>query len=55
MIQYLDPERKIFRARLFRECCVVTKEGIYIKDLRVLGRDLKDVVLVDNATYSFGQ
>lgn len=28
---------------------------MHIKDLRVIaGRDLKDVVLVDNAAYSFG-
>lgn len=26
---------------------------MYVKDLRVLGRDLKDVVLVDNAAYSY--
>ena len=30
-------------------------KGVHIKDLRVIaGRDLKDVVLVDNAAYSFG-
>ena len=29
---------------------------MYLKDLRILGnRDLKDIVLVDNAAYSFGQ
>jgi CTD small phosphatase-like protein 2 len=33
----------------------VTDEGIYIKDLRVLAnRNLNDVILVDNAAYSFG-
>jgi CTD small phosphatase-like protein 2 len=26
---------------------------MYVKDLRVLGRDLKDVALVDNAAYSY--
>ena len=39
---------------LFRENCVVTNEGVHIKDLRVINRDLKDMVLVDNAAYSFG-
>lgn len=30
-------------------------QGVYIKDLRVLvGRKLKDIVMVDNAAYSFG-
>ena len=27
---------------------------MYVKDLRVINRDLKDVVLIDNASYSFG-
>ena len=40
---------------MYRENCVVTDEGIYIKDLRILGnRSLQDSVLVDNAAYSFG-
>jgi len=34
---------------------VVTEEGVHIKDLRVIGgRNLKDIILVDNAAYSFG-
>jgi len=34
---------------------VETNEGIFIKDLRVIAnRDLKDILLVDNAAYSFG-
>jgi len=33
----------------------MTEEGVHIKDLRVIGnRDLKDLVIVDNAAYSFG-
>lgn len=39
---------------LFRDNCVVTAEGVHIKDLRVINRDLKEMVLVDNAAYSFG-
>ena len=31
-----------------------TEEGVYIKDLRVVNRDLKDLVLIDNAVFSFG-
>lgn len=26
---------------------------MYVKDLRVINRDLKDMVLVDNAAYSY--
>lgn len=34
---------------------MTTEEGVHIKDLRILAnRDLKDIVLVDNAAYSFG-
>jgi CTD small phosphatase-like protein 2 len=34
---------------------VTTDEGIYIKDLRVLAnRNLQDMIIVDNAAYSFG-
>lgn len=32
-----------------------TEEGVYVKDLRVLGnRNMHEMVLVDNAAYSFG-
>lgn len=41
--------------RLYRDHCLQTAEGIYIKDLRILkNRTLKEVVIVDNAVYSFG-
>jgi TFIIF-interacting CTD phosphatases, including NLI-interacting factor len=55
VLDYLDPKQQYIHHRLFRESCVVTEEGIYIKDLRVLAnRNLQDVILVDNAAYSFG-
>lgn len=32
-----------------------TEEGVYIKDLRIIkNRNLKDMVIIDNAVYSFG-
>ena len=32
-----------------------TEEGVFIKDLRIIkNRSLKDLVIVDNAVYSFG-
>lgn len=41
--------------RLYREHCLVTPEGVHVKNLEVLGnRDLKNVVIIDNAVYSFG-
>lgn len=55
VLDYLDPEGEYIHHRLFRESCVVTEEGVHIKDLRVIGnRNIQDVILVDNAAYSFG-
>ncbi|CAK68841.1 unnamed protein product (macronuclear) [Paramecium tetraurelia] len=54
VINYIDPDKKWIHHRFFRESCVVVDDGLHIKDLRVLGnRNLKDLVLVDNASYSF--
>lgn len=40
---------------MYRENCVTTDEGIYIKDLRIFAnRNIDDIVIVDNAVYSFG-
>ena len=54
VLDHLDPTGELIHHRLYRESCVVT-EGIYIKDLRILqDRRLADIVIVDNAAYSFG-
>lgn len=55
VLDYLDPKREWISHRLFRDHCVQTEEGMYVKDLRVLGqRNLQDVLIIDNAAYSFG-
>lgn len=55
MLDYLDPKNQYIHHRLFRDSCIQTEEGIYIKDLRVIAnRNLSDLILVDNAAYSFG-
>jgi CTD small phosphatase-like protein 2 len=54
VLDYLDPHKELIHHRLYRDNCIHV-EGIYIKDLRVIAnRNLKDMVLVDNAAYSFG-
>jgi CTD small phosphatase-like protein 2 len=53
VLDYLDPENKHIQHRLYRQHCQYLPEGYYVKDLRVLGRDLSKVVLVDNAAYSY--
>lgn len=53
MIDHIDTSRCV-SARMFRDSCVVSEDGVHIKDLNVLNRDPRDIVLVDNAAYSFG-
>ncbi|CAD8191996.1 unnamed protein product [Paramecium octaurelia] len=56
VLDYLDPKKQWISHRLFREHCQQTEEGAYVKDLRVLGnRKMSNILLIDNASYSFGQ
>ena len=60
LAKYADPvadlldKKNVFRSRLFRESCVYY-DGNYIKDLDRLGRDVHQVIIVDNspASYAF--
>ena len=55
VLDYLDPHKQYIQHRLFRDSCVYTDEGVYVKDLRVIAnRNLQDMILVDNAAYSYG-
>jgi hypothetical protein len=51
----LDPEAKYINGILNRSNCMETKNGFFIKDLRIVkNKDLKHMVLVDNLAHSFG-
>jgi len=55
VLNFLDPKKELIQHRLYRDSCMETEEGVYIKDLRIIrNRNLKDLVIVDNAVYSFG-
>lgn len=55
VLELLDPDNKYITYRLFRNHCVKTDDGIFVKDLRIFAnRDLKNLIIVDNALYSYG-
>jgi len=52
VIDTLDKNRLI-KHRLFRGSCVFYEEKFYVKDLSMLGRDMKDCIIIDNSMLSF--
>lgn len=52
ILNVLDPQRKLFRHRLYQEDCACV-QGHYIKDLSILGRDLAKTVVLDNAPHTY--
>ena len=52
---YLDPENNLISGVLSRQNCMETKNGFFIKDLRIIkNRDLKNMLIIDNLAHSFG-
>lgn len=54
IIDYIDPESQYILGVLTRGNCMETKNGFYIKDLRILKKPLKNMIIVDNLAHSFG-
>lgn len=55
VVKELDPENKIISYILDRTQCLETRNGLYIKDLRIIkNRELKNMIIVDNLVHSFG-
>ena len=56
--KYADPlmdildDTRACSGRLFREHCTFY-QGMYVKDLSELGRDMKDVIIIDNSPTAY--
>lgn len=57
VLDVLDPNQQLIRFRLYHDSCVqhdgTGKSTFHVKDLSFLGRDLSQVVIVDNSPKSF--
>jgi Dullard-like phosphatase family protein len=51
LVKHLDPTGAV-TSLLYRQHCTPLN-GIYVKDMALLGRDMKDIILVDNSPNSF--
>jgi len=55
VVKEIDPDKKYISYILDRNFCLETKNGFFIKDLRIIkNRELKNMVIVDNLVHSFG-
>jgi len=55
IVKKIDPNNKYIDFVLARDDCMVTRNGFYLKDLRILkDRKMENMIIVDNLTHSFG-
>lgn len=54
IIDQIDKDGTLFSTRLFQKHCYPTSKGVFIKDIRIIARNPRSIILVDNNTYSFG-
>ena len=52
IIDILDPQNNIISKRYYRQNCI-QKNNFFIKDLKILKIDLKDVIIIDDSISSF--
>jgi CTD small phosphatase-like protein 2 len=54
ILDHIESKKKYFKQRFYRDNCIIIKNRVFIKDLRIfLNRDLKDLILIDNSLFSF--
>jgi CTD small phosphatase-like protein 2 len=53
LLSMLDPSGRYIAHRMFRDSCLCV-DGNYLKDLSVLGRDIRKVAIIDNSLQAFG-
>ena len=56
ILDYIDPNHELIQHRLYRQHCVQTPEGYYVKDLRIFSDTqfaLSEIVIIDNSVFSF--
>ncbi len=47
VVQQIDPKKRIAHV-LNRDHCIVINKIYYLKNMKILGRDLKQVILIDD-------
>ena len=49
----MEQDKQLVHHRLYRDHCVEVSPDFFVKDLRILNRDLRNVIIVDNTPYAF--